>query len=433
MPDQAGVPWPDLRTHLVDDVLAWWLHNGPDDEHGGVFTCWDNRGEHLASTDKYIWSQGRWIWLTASLADAVAAGTLRPSTQAGPGPCQSVLDADRLLALARSTSGFVRTHAILPDVTTAYVTDRTGAPREPVPGAGYHTSVFADCFVSLGLAAFARVAGDPEAGQVAEGLLHSADDRIAAGRPRTDPYPVHPEFRSFALPMILVGTATEVHRATGSERSADVAVRAARTIAGTFRQDDDIAEMQGRVDGLGDTLLARHRTPGHVLECLWFLVHAADSVPGVAEALGDPGWLPAVACRALSLGWDDAAGGLLRYADFDGGEPRGRLLGDPYEQLVRETWDTKLWWPHVEALYATALLASRSTHGAELARWHERLRAYTFATFPAGPGREWVQVRDRYGTPLDRTVALPVKDPFHIARALLLLVELEKSTERMDP
>ena len=43
---------------------------------------------------------------------------------------------------------------------------------------------------------------------------------------------------------------------------------------------------------------------------------------------------------------------------------------------------------------------------------------------PQGPGLEWIQIRDRAGAPLDATVALPVKDPFHIARALLLLVEL---------
>jgi N-acylglucosamine 2-epimerase len=45
-------------------------------------------------------------------------------------------------------------------------------------------------------------------------------------------------------------------------------------------------------------------------------------------------------------------------------------------------------------------------------------------TFPAGPGEEWIQVRRRDGSPLDATVALPVKDPFHIARSFLLLVEL---------
>lgn len=410
----------DPTAHLVHDVLAWWLRNGPDRDHGGVLTCWDNGGERLLSTDKYTWSQGRWIWLLARVAEAVEAGRL---------PAQDVLDSAELRGLARRSVEFVRAHAVLPDLTTAYVTDRAGTPYEPTPGAGLHTSLFADCFVALGLAAWARIGPDVDAGTLAVALLDSAAERVRAGVAKTDPYPIHPDFTALSLPMILVGTATEVHLGTTSPRAAAIAVEAAGTIASVLRAGPDgadLVELRPRVDGLDDTLLARHRTPGHVLECLWFLLHAADAVPGVAAALGpDPGWLPAAALHALELGWDDSHGGLFRYADAGGGEPRGRTLADPYERLVQETWDTKLWWPHAEALYTTALLARRFPDSeSRLTEWHQRLHDYTYATFPSGPGREWVQIRDRDGTPLSRTVALPVKDPFHIARALLLQVEL---------
>ena len=111
-----------------------------------------------------------------------------------------------------------------------------------------------------------------------------------------------------------------------------------------------------------------------------------------------------------------------------GGSPTGRRTTDRYEAMVVDTWDTKLWWVHAEALYATALLARTSGRTA-LAEWHERLRAYTVATFPDGPGREWTQMRNRDGSPLEATVALPVKDPFHMARSLLLLVELDHSSD----
>ncbi len=87
------------------------------------------------------------------------------------------------------------------------------------------------------------------------------------------------------------------------------------------------------------------------------------------------------------------------------------------------TWDTKLWWPHAEALYTMLLLGLRTGRNDIMER-HERLHAYVMATFPAGAGCEWIQIRDRAGKPLDQTVALPVKDPFHIARALLLSMEL---------
>ncbi|MGW0231656.1 AGE family epimerase/isomerase [Actinopolymorpha singaporensis] len=447
-PDSTGAAesgeYAGVVDHLVHDVLAWWLRNAPDRIRGGVFTCWDNSGEHLLSTDKYTWSQGRWIWLLASAADALERGVLTG---------QDVLDAADLRALAGQSAAFVRTHAVLPDATTAYVTDAAGTPHEPTPGAGLHTSVFADCFVALGLAAWARVgptceaadaddaAEAAEAGKLALTLLESAAARVRGGQARTDPYPIHRDFAALSLPMICVGTATEVHRATGSHTNdgpaAAIAAEAAAMIARELRAGHDLRELVPRVPGRDDTLLARHRTPGHALECLWFLVHAADSVPGVQAALGggafgadgDRAWIPEAALHALRIGWDDEHGGLLRYVDLDGGPPRGRTLDDPYEVLVRETWDTKLWWPHAEALYATRLLAGRfPAYAPELSRWHERLRSYTYGTFPAGRGREWVQIRSRDGAPLNRTVALPVKDPFHIARALLLQAELLAAT-----
>jgi N-acylglucosamine 2-epimerase len=176
-----------------------------------------------------------------------------------------------------------------------------------------------------------------------------------------------------------------------------------------------------------DTLLARQRTPGHVLEACWFLLDAADTIATdalPASGLLDLAHLGDIAAFSFDLGWDQEQGGLLRYVDKDSGEPRGRRIGDDrYEDLVVRTWDTKLWWPNAEALYTMLLLGLRT--GREgLLEGHACLHAYVTATFPAGPGREWIQIRDRAGRPLDQTVALPVKDPFHVARALLLSVEL---------
>ena len=377
------------RDHLRADVLAWWSANGPDQEHGGVLTCWDNTGTHLVSTDKYTWSQGRWAWLTARVA---LAGKLLD------------VDAAWYAEQAVRTARFVRDHALLPDGTTAFVTDRTGTE------AGPHTSVYADLFAALGFAGVERLRPGEDWGALSEELLLRSAAAIAEGRFRSDPYPVPAGHRSFGLPMILVGVGEQVHRATGSAASAEIVRRAAREIEEHHLDGDDVAEMPSATDGL----LSRHRTPGHVLEATWFLHHARDLLAGTA--LADPARLGRIAVRALDLGWDDAEGGLLRYVDRDGGAPTGARTDDPYEALVVDTWDTKLWWPHAEALYATALLAPDH---------HARVHDYVFSTFPEGPGREWTQIRSRSGEPVEKTVALPVKDPFHIARALLMLVELE--------
>ena len=399
----------DAARHLVDDVLAWWCAHGPDPQHGGVLTCWDNAGGRLVSTDKYTWSQGRWAWLTARLALAADRGVLD-------------VDADWWARQSEATARFLADHVLLPDGRTAFVTTRAGEPFEPVPGGGLHTSVFADLFVALGFAGLAQLRPDDGWGPRSVDILRRSAAAIAAGDFRSEPYPVARGHLSFGLPMILVGVGEQVFRATGAGEAAAVVREAAERIEERFRTGDDVAEMP-RADGTDDgSLLARHRTPGHVLEAVWFLHHARDLLG--ASPLADPAVLVPIAAHALEVGWDGEHGGLLRYTDAAGGAPAGRRTDDPYEQLVVSTWDTKLWWPHAEALYTTAVLA-RTTGDPGMQRWHERLREYTLGVFPDGPGREWTQVRDRTGAPLDKTVALPVKDPFHVARALLLLAELD--------
>lgn len=411
--------------HLANDILPWWLAHGPDPDRGGVWTCWDNEGEQLVSTDKYTWSQGRWVWLAAAVADAAEQGWL----PVDPAPWR---------ATAVATARYVADHAMLPDGSTAFVTTTDGTPYEPTAGGGLHTSIFADYFVALGWARLGRLGADPESDWTAraEALLVDAARRVRAGGVRTDPYPVPPGYGSWALPMITLGVATEVHLANHSTTSADLVRGAADQLAADFVDGDDAHEMPVLgPPATTDSLLARHRTPGHTLECLWFLDDARQVIGD--HPLTDPARLAAIAHRALRIGWDDQYGGLLRYVDADGGEPEGTVATtaegepDPYLDLVRRTWSTKLWWIHSEATLACEVLLA-GTGDPELAQWRDRVRDWTLDVFPAGPGREWVQNRDRAGEPIAGTVALPVKDPMHVARAWLRLADLERRGELRD-
>ncbi len=52
---------------LYEDVLPSWEKYSPDYECGGVFTCFSNSGDKLLSEDKYIWSQGRMLWVISRI------------------------------------------------------------------------------------------------------------------------------------------------------------------------------------------------------------------------------------------------------------------------------------------------------------------------------------------------------------------------------
>ena len=85
----------------------------------------------------------------------------------------------------------------------------------------------------------------------------------------------------------------------------------------------------------------------------------------------------------------------------------------------------KLWWIHSEALYTTLRLYLE-TGDEQFWAWHEKVFAYTFRVFPNRDPeiREWKQICMRDGRPQEKVVALPVKDPFHITRNLILIIEL---------
>ncbi|MDR2134084.1 MAG: AGE family epimerase/isomerase, partial [Treponema sp.] len=150
----------------------------------------------------------------------------------------------------------------------------------------------------------------------------------------------------------------------------------------------------------------------------WDFLNGEQSVTHVdlADSLGR---------YALEYGWDEQYGGIFRYVDREGGKPRGRLTGDPLEKTITGSWDTKLWWVHSESLYFSALMAKR-LNSEYWRNWYKRIYDYTFQVFP-NPDKqtgEWIQIHKRDNTPLNEVVALPVKDPYHIFRNFMLMLEL---------
>jgi N-acylglucosamine 2-epimerase len=229
--------------------------------------------------------------------------------------------------------------------------------------------------------------------------------------------------------MILLNTGQEVGRAlarAGDPRAREVGGFCARTagfILDTFVHDGRVLEFVDPDGQPVDSILGSFINPGHTMESMWFIIHQAeaDRQPETARRAA------ALGLAAFDAGWDAVYGGVFQYLHRAGGPPRGAETGledAPMLPKLRENWDHKLWWPHSEALYFLAL-AGQVTGEPRCAEYWARAHDYIFAVFPHPDRRigEWIQIRDRRGAPIDKITALPVKDPFHIARNLILLVE----------
>ena len=66
-----------------------------------------------------------------------------------------------------------------------------------------------------------------------------------------------------------------------------------------------------------------------------------------------------------------------------------------------------------------ALLAYEATGLPWCLEWHQRVLDYALAHYPVPAHGEWRQKLDRQGRPITDTLFLPVKDPFHLPRALI--------------
>jgi len=393
---------------LINQVLGWWLDNASDTDNGGVYTFLHSDNITVASTDKYVWAQGRWTWLLARCALLAEAGRL-------PG-----LDTDRVRSHALRSARFLAEHTTRGGRAVALVS-QAGAPKPVVAGDTFHSSIFADLFVALGLSAAARLNEDEAWADQSEQLLRTAMDVISEPSTRTDPLPYIDGYQSFAPRMIALNTAIEVFRLRQSPSARSAVDALTEEIQSLFVRGTDLAEFAPYRPGLSTELIARHRNPGHALEGLWFLRDVYSSLPGMHERRPLPleAWGTTAITSTLARAWDPVEGGLFRYVDKDGGIPRGSLSNESYESSILSTWDQKLWWPHAEAL---AALEFCDAEDPQIAYWSGLVRSYVFDKF-IRPNGDWNKVLDRRGRAVhsEHSAIAPLRDSFHQGRALLLL------------
>jgi N-acylglucosamine 2-epimerase len=368
---------------LLDGIVPFWARHGVDAQHGGVQSCMEENGKPV-SGDKYIWSQARWIWTCSALYNRIEK---RPE----------------FLAWARSTIEFLLRHGRDERGHWVYHTTRDG---QVIEGA---TSIYSDCFVVYGLSEYCRAVPDPDLLALAKKTFNDIQVRIE--KPdftETAPYRLAQNRRNHGVPMILTEVAGELARTTGDEAIARAADEHARRVMHHFVRP----ERQFLVEFLDRDyreVAAPEGTfvmPGHAIESMWFQMHRAmtridrGTIRAAAEVLR---W-------HLEKGWDKEYGGIFLGLDAEG-----------YPPFLPHA-ETKVWWPHTEALYALQL-AHELTGESWCETWFDRVYEWAFHHFPMPETGEWRQRLDRAGQPINTVVALPVKDPFHLPRALILSLE----------
>ena len=194
---------------LLDGIVPFWARHGVDAECGGVLSCMKEEGTRLG-TDKYIWSQARWVWVCSALYNRVEKRA-------------------EFLQWARAAIDFLLRHGRDDLGRWVYRTTREGQVLE---GA---TSIYSDCFVVYGLSEYCRAVHEPELLDLAKCIFADIQRRIEAPDfKETAPYTLPPNRRNHGVPMILTEVAGELARTAADAEIGRAADRYADLVMNRF-------------------------------------------------------------------------------------------------------------------------------------------------------------------------------------------------------
>jgi N-acylglucosamine 2-epimerase len=376
------------RDELLDNVIPFWLENSQDKEYGGYFSCLDQKG-NVFDTDKFIWMQGREVWLFSMLYNKVEKR-------------QEWLDC------AIQGGEFLKKYGHDGKYNWYFSLDQKGNPLvEPY-------NIFSYTFATMAFGQLSLATGNQEYADIAKKTFDIVLSKVDNPKGKWNKaYPGTRQLKNFALPMILCNLSLEIEHLIDKDFLQQTIDTCIHEVMGVFLRPElgGIIIENVELDGsLSDTFEGRLVNPGHAIEAMWFIMD-------LGERLKRPELIEKAVKTTITMieyGWDKQFGGIFYFMD---------RLGHPTQQLE---WDQKLWWVHIETLISL-LKGYQLTGSKECLQWFEKVHDYTWSHFKDTEYPEWFGYLNRQGK-----VLLPLKGGkwkgcFHVPRGLYqCLKTLEK-------
>jgi len=372
------------RDELFDSVIPFWMNHSRDEVNGGFFTCLDRKGQ-VFNTDKYMWLQGREVWLFSML-------------------CNKVSRKQEWLDMALHGAAFMEKHGRDAMGNWYFSLTQEGKPLiQPY-------NIFSDCFAAMAFAELYKATGKEEHREIALNTFRNILKR--KNNPKGSYCKVYPGTRplkNFSLPMILCNLSLIMEDLLGSEEVGRTIQPLIKEVMEVFydRESGLILENVHPDGSLSDSFEGRLLNPGHSNESMWFMMDLAvrNNDPSLIQKSVD------ILLHTTEYGWDKQYGGIFYFLD---------LHGHPPQQLE---WDQKLWWVHIETLIALAK-GYRLTGRKECKEWFEVLHDYTWDHFRDPEYPEWFGYLNRRGEPLFELKGGKWKGCFHVPRGLYEVWEI---------
>lgn len=366
------------KDELLNNVMPFWLEKSQDQEFGGYFTCLDREGK-VFDTDKFIWLQGRQVWMFSMLYN---------NLEKNP----------EWLKCAEQGGEFLKKYGHDGNLNWYFSLTREGMPIiEPY-------NIFSYTFATMAFGQLAKATGNQEYADIARKTFDIILSKVDNPKGKwSKVYPGTRNLKNFALPMILCNLALEIEHLLEPEflrKTIDTCIHEVMDVF--YRPDLGLVVESLTIDNkLSDTFEGRVLNPGHAIEAMWFIMDLGVRLNN--KELIDKA--AKIAVQMTEYGWDYKHGGIFYFLD---------LKGHPTQQLE---WDQKLWWVHVEALISM-IKGYQLTGSKDCLKWFEIIHEYTWDHFKDNEHPEWYGYLNRQGE-----VLLPLKGGkwkgcFHVPRGL---------------
>jgi N-acylglucosamine 2-epimerase len=367
------------RRELLDNIIPFWEKNSIDRQCGGYFTCLDRQGK-VFDTDKFMWLQGRQVWMFATLYNQVEKRK-------------------EWLDIALHGAAFMEKFGMDASGNWFFSLTREGKPIvEPY-------NIFSDCFATMAFGELYKATGDIRHRDIAVTTYRNIISRQNNPKGKYNKaYPGTRPLKCFSLPMILCNLSLILEEVIGKQEVETIATPLINDIMTVFYQKDLGLILENVTpDGkFCDCFEGRCINPGHTIEAMWFMMDMGVRL-GNRELIEKA---KNIALNALNFGWDKEKQGIFYFLD---------CKGYPQQQLE---WDQKLWWVHIETLIALAK-AYKLTGDEECSRWFEIIHNYTWTHFKDTEYPEWYGYLNREGNPLLTLKGGKWKGCFHVPRGML--------------